>query len=605
MSHRFRMCKLLFTVLALFGSSLVTTRLDAVKKPKEAAKEAASAEPASIAKPEVPDLEFITRLREEEFSHGQVMDIISHLTDDIGPRLTGSPNMKKANEWTRGQLSEWGLTNAHLESWGTFGRGWAYQLCEVRMISPDYMQFLALPEAWTPGTNGPIRGDVVQVIASSTADLDNYRGKLAGKVVLFGEARTPEPIEKALFRREDDASLARIAEFEVPGQAGPAAARRAEFAERFRMQQALPKFFADEHVAAVLDITRQPGQDGTIFVQSGGSYEEGKTMTVPRVTLSVEHFGRVARLLAKKVPVEVEVNVEAQFYDDDDKAYDTIAEIPGKDPALKDQLVMLGGHLDSWHASEGATDNGAGVAVAMEAVRLLTKLGAEPRRTIRIALWSGEEEGLLGSRGYVKNHFGSRPESTNPQDRNLPSFLRPPAGPLQLKPEQKLVSIYFNLDNGTGKIRGVYLQGNAAVEPIFEKWMEPFKDLGMTTLTMRNTGGTDHLSFDAVGIPGFQFIQDPMDYETLTHHSNLDVYEHVRPEDMKQAAVIMSSFVYDAAMRDEMIPRKPIRPDEPRPNAEPTSGGERKDEQAAPPEAKPAPPPSSQPAPPSGSAQRP
>ena len=223
----------------------------------------------------------------------------------------------------------------------------------------------------------------------------------------------------------------------------------------------MEKFLTDEHVAAVLDITRQPGEDGTIFVQSGGSYEKGKTIGFPRITLSVEHYGRMARLLAKKVPVEVEVNVEAQFYDDDDKAYDTLAEIPGADPKLKDQLVMLGGHMDSWHAGEGATDNGAGVAVAMEAVRLLKKLGVQPRRTIRVALWSGEEEGILGSRGYVKNHFGGRPEPTTPRDENVPSFMRRPTGPLELKPEQKLVSAYFNLDNGTGKVRGMYLQGNA------------------------------------------------------------------------------------------------------------------------------------------------
>jgi len=567
-------CRSLDVSLMLAGLAGATLTIFAaapgpVKKPKPApAPEAVAPAP----KPEIPNLEFITRLREEEFAHGKVMDIMSHLTDDIGPRLTGSPNMRKANEWTRDQLTEWGLVNAHLEPWGTFGRGWAYQMCEVRMVSPDTMQFLALPEAWTPGTNGPIRGEVVAVEASSMADLDKYRGKLAGKIVLMGEPRVPEPIEKPLFHREDDADLAHIAAFDVPagpgGPAGPSPERRQEFRQRFEFQQQLPKFLADEHVAAVLDETRQPGQDGTIFVQSGGSYEEGKTITVPRVTISVEHFGRVSRLLAKKVPVEVEVNVEAQFYDDDPKAYDTIAEIPGTDSELKEQLVMLGGHMDSWHAGEGATDNGAGVVVAMEAVRLLKQLGVQPRRTIRIALWSGEEEGLLGSRGYVKEHFGSRPESTNPRDRDVPSFMRPPAGPLQLKPEQKLVSVYFNLDNGTGRIRGVYLQGNSSVEPIFQKWMEPFKDLGMTTLTLRNTGGTDHLSFDAVGIPGFQFIQDPMDYGTLTHHSNLDVYEHIRPEDMKQASVIMASFVYDAAMCDEMMPRKPIRPEEPRPGAE-------------------------------------
>ncbi|HUI40814.1 MAG TPA: M20/M25/M40 family metallo-hydrolase [Terriglobia bacterium] len=569
--------------LSIFGASP-----DPVKKPKAApAVEATTA--AAASKPEIPDLEFLTRLREEEFSHGKVMDIMSHLTDDIGPRLTGSPNMRKANEWTRDQLTEWGLANAHLEPWGKFGRGWAYQMCEVRMISPDAMQFLALPEAWTPGTNGPVRGEVVEVTAASSADLDKYRGKLAGKIVLMGEARVPEPIEKPLFHREDDSDLARIAAYEIPagGPGGPNPARRQEFIKRFQFQQELSKFWSDEHVAAVLEVTRQPGQDGTIFVQSGGSYEAGKTETVPKITLAVEHFGRMARLLAKKVPVEVEVNVEAQFYDNDDQAYDTIAEIPGTDPALKEQLVMLGGHMDSWHAGEGATDNGAGVAVAMEAVRLLKQLGAQPRRTIRIALWSGEEEGLLGSRGYVKNHFGSRPENTDPKLKNLPAFMRPPGGPLELKPEQTLVSVYFNLDNGTGRVRGVYLQGNAAVEPIFEKWMEPFHDLGMTTLTLRNTGGTDHLSFDAVGIPGFQFIQDSMDYGTLTHHSNLDVYEHIRPQDLKQASVIMAAFVYNAAMRDEMMPRKPMRPDEPPAKSESEGGGEKKGE-AAPPAASPA-----------------
>jgi hypothetical protein len=573
MKDRFRTRILIVAGVAALALSFFAASLDAATKPKEKPKEAPVAEVNTppVRKPDVVDLEFITRLREEGFSHSQVMDIMSHLTDDIGPRLTGSPNMKKANEWTRDQLTKWGLANAHLEAWGTFGRGWAYQLCEVRMVSPDTMQFLALPEAWTPGTNGPIRGDVVQVVATTPADFEKYKGKLSGKIVLIGEARVPDPIEKPLFTRDDDAALAKIAEYQIPAGGPFAPAQRQEFMQRRQFQQQLEKFLTDEHVAAVLDETRQPGQDGTIFVQSGGSYEKGKTIAFPRITVAVEHYGRMTRLLAKKVPVEVEINVEAQFFDNDDKAYDTIAEIPGTDPKLKDQLVMLGGHMDSWHGGEGATDNGAGVAVVMEAVRLLKQLGVQPRRTIRVALWSGEEEGLLGSRGYVKEHFGSRPESKNPSDQNLPSFLRPPAGPLELKPEQKLVSVYFNLDNGTGKVRGVHLQGNAMVAPIFEKWMEPFHDLGMTTLTMRNTGGTDHLSFDAVGIPGFQFIQDPMDYGTLTHHSNLDVYEHIRPDDMKQAAVIMASFVYNAAMRDEMIPRKPIRPDEPPPK--PESGG--------------------------------
>jgi carboxypeptidase Q len=533
--------------------SLYTLNMHAEKKPKAAP---ASAAPA-VTWPAVPDLEFITRLRQEELGHSQVMEIMSHLTDDIGPRLTGSPNMKKANEWTRDQLTHWGLVNAHLEPWGTFGRGWDYQLCEVRMVAPDHMQFMAFPEAWTPGTSGSLRAEVVRMIATTTADLDKYKGKLAGKIVLFGETRIPDPSEKPLFHRNDDDDLAKAAVFQW--SPGPPTAR-ADFRQRLRFAQELPKFLEDEKVAAVLDITREPGQDGTMFVQSGGSYERGKTIAVPRVTIAVEDFGRVARLLDKKVPVEVEMNVEATFYDDDDEASNTVAEIPGTDPSLKDQVVMLGGHLDSWQAGEGATDNGAGSVVAMESVRLLKKLGVQPRRTIRIALWSGEEEGLLGSRGYVKEHFGSRPESNRPEDEGVPAFMRPPAGPLELKPEQKTISVYFNLDNGAGKIRGIYLQQNALVRPIFEKWMEPFRDLGMTTLTMRDTGSTDHISFDAVGIPAFEFLQDPLDYGTLTHHSNLDVYEHIRPEDLQQASVIEAGFVYDAAMCDEMIPRKPIRP---------------------------------------------
>jgi Zn-dependent M28 family amino/carboxypeptidase len=272
--------------------------------------------------------------------------------------------------------------------------------------------------------------------------------------------------------------------------------------------------------------------------------------------MASEHWTRIARLLQQKKDVTLELNVTNTFYDDDLMQYDTIAEIPGTDK--KDEIVMLGAHLDSWHAGTGATDNGAGTIVMMEAVRILKAIGITPRRTIRIGLWSGEEEGLLGSQGYVEQHFGSRPRIDDPNMKDMPTLLRRDAGPVTVKPEQAKVSAYFNVDNGTGKIRGVYLQESAAVAPIFKTWMEPFKDLGMTTLTMRNTGGTDHLSFDAVGIPGFQFIQDPIEYETRTHHSNMDVYDRLQPEDLKQISVIVASFVYDAAMRDQMLPRKPI-----------------------------------------------
>ena len=568
-------------LIAATAAVLVTASVPLFAQASKKSKQPAAELPAVAVphKPETVDLEFVTRLREEEFRHSEVMDIMSSLTDDIGPRLTGSPNMKRANEWTRDALAKYGLVNAHIEPWGTFGRGWQYQFASVRMTSPDYMQFLALPEAWTPGTNGPVKAEVVHVVVATSADFDKYRGKLAGKIVALGETRVPDPIDKPLFRRESQEDLDKIAEYEIP-PARPARNPQ-EFMQRFKLQKDLNQFLMDEKVAAVLKPTRQPGDGGTIFVQSGGSYTAGDPEGVPSVVLPIEHFGRVVRLLDKGKPVEVEVNVQANFLNDDLKAYNTIAEIPGTDPKLKDQIVMLGGHMDSWHSGEGATDNAAGVSVAMEAVRLLKELGVQPRRTIRIALWSGEEEGLYGSRGYVTEHFGGRPESTDPKLKGLPSFLRPPAGPLQLKPEQKLISAYFNLDNGTGRIRGVYLQENEQVRPIFEEWIKPFRDLGMTTLSARNTGSTDHVSFDAVGIPGFQFIQDPMDYSTQTHHSNLDVYERIRPDDLKQASLIMASFVYNVAMRDEMIPRKPIRPDE-QPKQESESGKEKQGEPAPP-----------------------
>jgi len=309
-------------------------------------------------------------------------------------------------------------------------------------------------------------------------------------------------------------------------------------------------------VLAVVDHSRSTQGGGTVVVQSGGSYQPGQTTTVPQVTVAVEHWSRIARLLQQKKEVTLELNIANAFYDDDPMQYNTVAEIPGTDK--KDEIVMLGAHLDSWHTGTGATDNGAGTIVTMEAVRILKALDLKPRRTIRIALWSGEEEGLLGSQRYVEQHFGSRPPSGEPLMKDMPTVLRREAGPVTVKPEQAKVSVYFNVDNGTGRIRGVFMQENEAVAPIFENWMRPFKDLGMTTLTMRNTGGTDHQSFDAVGIPGFQFIQDPIEYETRTHHSNMDVYDRLQPDDLKQAAVIVASFVYEAAMRDQMLPRKPI-----------------------------------------------
>jgi hypothetical protein len=500
------------------------------------------------------DLETISRIRYEGFRNSKVMEFATGLMDSIGQRLTGSPNMKRANEWTRDQLTAMGLSNVHLESWGPFGRGWANQYVNARMTSPDVVPLLVYAKAWTPGTNGVIQGKCMRINIEDKKDFDKYKGKLAGMILIFGPEAEVKPITEAPFKRLSDDELTKIAEYQIPSEHAPF--RFADFLKRQQFVKELNQFFADEKVLAVMDHSRGTAGGGTVFVQSGGSYKVGETTTIPQLTMASEHWTRIARLLQQKKDVTLELNVASTFYDDDLMQYDTIAEISGTEK--KDEVVMLGAHLDSWHAGTGATDNGAGTIVMMEAVRILKALDIRPLRTIRIGLWSGEEEGLLGSQGYVQQHFGSRPAMDDPLMKGMPTLLRREAGPVTVKPEQAKVSTYFNVDNGTGKIRGVYLQENAAVSPVFEAWMRPFKDLGMTALTMRNTGGTDHLSFDAVGIPGFQFIQDPIEYETRTHHSSMDVYDRLQSDDLKQAAVIVASFVYDAAMRDKMLPRKPI-----------------------------------------------
>ena len=500
------------------------------------------------------DLETISRIRYEGFTYSHVMELASGLMDSIGERLTGSPNMKRANDWTRDKLAEMGLSNAHLEPWGPFGRGWANQYVNVRMTSPDIVPLIVYAKAWTPGTNGVVTGKCIRANIEKKEDFDKYKGKLAGMIVIFGPDAEVKPITEAPYKRLSDDDLAKIGEYQIPGERPPF--RMSEMQRRCQFIKDLNQFFADEKVLAVIDHPRQTSGGGTVFVQSGGSYKPGETTTVPQLSMASEHWSRIARLLDQKKEVSLELNVTNTFYDDDPMQYDTIAEIPGTD--RKDEIVMLGAHLDSWHAGTGATDNGAGSIVMMEAVRILKALDIHPRRTIRIGLWSGEEEGLLGSQGYVEQHFGSRPHLDDPAMKDMPTLLRRDAGPFTPKPEQAKVSAYFNVDNGTGKIRGIYLQENAAVAPIFEAWMKPFKDLGMTTLTMRNTSGTDHLSFDAAGIPGFQFIQDPIEYDTRTHHSNMDLYDRLQPEDLKQISVIVASFVYEAAMRDQMLPRKMI-----------------------------------------------
>ncbi len=521
------------------------------------------------------DLDMVTKIRLEEFHHSKVMETASELMDRIGPRLTGSPQMREANEWTKSKLAEWGLANAHLEAWGPFGRGWMYETCAVRMTAPDHVELLALPRAWTPGTSGTVRGKAVRLNVKSRDELEKLKGNFAGKIVLYGEVREMKPHEKPDVERYDEKALADIAEYEMPGR--PPRYNREEYIRFRELRRAVDAFLAEEKPIAVIDDGR--GDLGTFSVQGGDEYKMSRPIpSFPSLSMESEHFGRISRLLDRGVDVELELDVRTRFIDEDQMQWNTIAEIPGTDK--KDEIVMLGAHLDSWHAGTGATDNGAGSVVCMEVMRILKALGVKPRRTIRIGLWSGEEQALYGSRAYVSQHFASRPEPTK-EEKDKPWYLQKRTGPLTFKPEYAKLSAYFNIDNGSGKIRGIYCEDNAAVVPIFEAWLAPFHDLGATTVTMNRTGGTDHESFDDVGLPGFQFIQDRLDYETKTHHTNMDLYERLVKNDLMQASVVMASFVYDAAMRDAMIPRKPVPKDEPK-KEEP-----KKEEPAGKPEATP------------------
>lgn len=513
---------------------------------------------------ENPDLRMYQQIRIEGLDHSHVMEYASALMDGIGPRLTGSPNLKRANEWTRDQLAAMGCTNAHLEDWGEFGMGWQQLNTWTRMVSPDTAVFITQAAPWSPSTNGAISGPAIWMDVKKEEDLDQYKGKLAGKVVLFGDMREVKPVDKPLFERMDDKELAKEVEHPLIPESGYFTP---ELRKMMELRQKVAAMIASEHPLAVIlpsrDGRNNGGSGGTIFVDSSRglgffTYQREHMLPVPVVIAAIENYGRVYRLLKANVPVTIEMNVDVKFTGDHEHGFDTIAEIPGTDPKLKDEVVMVGGHLDSWASATGATDNGAGTVVAMEVMRILNALQVKPRRTIRIGLWTGEEEGLFGSVGYVKQHFGFVPLSTAPDQLKLPEWMRKPAGPIELKPDQQKISGYFNLDNGTGKILGVYLQENLAEAPIFAQWIEPLKDIGVTAISVQNTGGTDHESFDAVGIPGFQFIQDKLDYGSRSHHSNMDTYERLQPGDLAQAATVEAIFVYNTAMRDQMLPRKPL-----------------------------------------------
>ncbi len=480
-----------------------------------------------------PDPAVIAKFQDEGWQHSRVMEVMGNLTDLYGPRLTNSPNIREAGEYAVKTLGAWGLSNVHQETWGPFGRGWSNELFEANVISPQHFPLIAYPKAWTPGTNGPITANAIYAKIEKEEDFSNYRGRLRGLFVLTAPMRVVEAQWEAPAHRLTDQELLEMA------QPRPLQPPDKALIERQRKEQEfngkLLKFLTAEGAAAWLEPA--PHDGGTITVMAGGSRDPKDAPVLPRIAVDIENYGRILRTIERNIPVTLRIDVVNKFYDDNLDSFNIVAEIPGTDKP--DEVVMLGAHFDSWPSGTGATDNAAGSTVAMDAIRILKTTNVKMRRTVRLALWTGEEEGLLGSRAYVMAHFADRSSRA-------------------LKPDHAKLSAYFNIDNGTGKIRGIYLQGNEAVRPIFEKWMEPFKQQGMTTLSARGTNGTDHVSFDEVGLPGFQFIQDPIEYETRSHHTNMDVYERIQAADLKQMAVIVASFVYMTANADELLPRKPL-----------------------------------------------
>ncbi|WP_240126403.1 M20/M25/M40 family metallo-hydrolase [Thermomonas alba] len=510
-----------------------------------------------VSAPERVDLDMTARIRQEAFQRSQVMDLLDHLTDVIGPRLTNSPAMAAANRWTRAKFQQWGLANVHDEAVEDLGRGWQFSRADVEMLSPRAMPLHALPKAWTPGTPGAIEGEAMYARLESKADLEQWKGKLRGKIVFLDPLRPYKPNEKPDFQRYGAADLDELLTFPLPKPRALDGEALARMRARMELMPLLNQYLADEGVLATVSISSW--NDGIVRVMGGGSRKAGEPVGVPALVMMAEHYNTVMRALERKEQVRLRLDVDSRFLDETNQpGYNTIAEIPGVGPH-KDEVVMLGAHMDSWHAGAGANDNAAGVAVMMEAMRILKAVGARPDRTIRVALWTGEEQGLLGSQAYVARHFAKFEEPSDPAQKALPAFMRSQRGKLVRMPEYAKISAYFNLDNGSGRIRGIYAQENLAAAPIFAEWLKPWHDVGATIVTQRNTGSTDHVSFDAVGIPGFQFVQDQLDYFSHVHHTDLDVQDHAVADDLKQASAIVAAFVYNAATRPQPLPRKPLQ----------------------------------------------
>jgi carboxypeptidase Q len=480
-----------------------------------------------------PDLVTMAKIRNEGFKHSQVMKIAGYLSDVIGPRPTGSPEVTRAYKWTSEKMKDWGLKNVALEPF-EFGVGWAPRYVSAHLIDPHYAPLIAISVEWGSSTKGKIVGQPVYVEINNKQDMSRYRGKLKGKIVLYMPPKETPTYFTPSARRYDKSSLDARAEFPVStGDRGWQDYERS-------FEDDLEDFFRAEGIGVLVQPSPSRTRDyGTVHSAGIRSARfPDRQRPLPEIILAAEHYNRIHRIMeVYKEPVKMEVEIRNEFYSDDLNGYNVVGEIPGTDK--NDEIVMLGGHIDSWSPGTGAADNAAGCAVSLEAMRILQELGLKPRRTIRIVLWGAEEKGWVGSKSYVAEHFGDVETMT-------------------LKPEQAKICAYYNYDNGCGKIRGIHLQENIQLKPIFEEWIKPFEDLGMTHVVTRATGGSDHGALDYIGIPSFQFIQDPLDYGTRIHHTNMDVYDHLIPEDLMQSAVIMAAFVYNTAMRENMFPRKPL-----------------------------------------------
>jgi hypothetical protein len=492
----------------------------------------------------------IDRIIDEALNHSQLPETAAYLTDRIGGRMTNSPQMRAAERWTQQRFRDWGLKNVRAEGFD-FGRGWSIERIEARMVTPRVVVMRAIPVAWTPSTAGTVSAAIVVAPLQKERDFDKWKGRLRGKIVLVDEPGDGSEPDAVPFRRYSDEDLAKLDTYAQPTHSAAQierALKRSAFAAK------RDAFLAAEGAVAWL---RPSYRDGGLLHGEGYGYRVGQTPAVPGVELAAEDYRRLARLAKTDAAPTVELTSDVRYDDSDPNAYNIVAEIPGRDS--KAGYVMAGAHLDSWVAADGAQDNGAGSVAVMEVARVLAKLSVKPRRTIRFVLWSGEEQGLLGSMAYVERYLASRPPVTDPEKAELSPYTTwNTRWPIQPLPGSADLAAYFNLDNGSGKIRGIYTEGNTAVVPIFREWLAPFTSMGASHVVARPTGGTDHVLLQSVGIPAFQFIQDPLDYGSRVHHSSIDTFDHLKFADLKQAAIVMGSLLWMAAEREQPLPRMPV-----------------------------------------------